>query len=280
MKILDTTGSFFALYEDGEQMTLEKLDLYYQQHPDLFDDYFASHCQRTPERLSAALARYPDVYQSMKQTADRLPNILAETAHTVERLLPIPIEWECRLLVGGFGSNAYVERALTRRIQFAIEKMSPEPAHLQVLAAHEMGHVLHFAWLRQAGFDWGKFAREPHGALYVEGVATLLSQLAVPGLEQSVYLSFDDAGQPWTDYYHLHREEIRNAYRADAADWSFEKEREWFRLSGGTRYGLNRLGYLLGADFVRSVYEERGLTETLTFWAREELCDAVEKWLG
>lgn len=59
------------------------------------------------------------------------------------------------LFVGGFGSNAFVERDYWRYV-FAAEKLSPDLNHLRVIVAHEIGHIYHNVMLQNDGMDWGK----------------------------------------------------------------------------------------------------------------------------
>ena len=46
------------------------------------------------------------------------------------------------------------------------------------------------------------------------------------------------------------------------------KEKEWFRLSGGGYFGYNRLGYLLGTDYVENLVGKIG----------EEECADILEW--
>ncbi len=48
-------------------------------------------------------------------------------------------------------------------------------------------------------------------------------------------------------------------------DGQMKKEKEWFRLSGGSYFGYNRLGYFLGTAFVTYFVQAFGENEALTF---------------
>lgn len=80
--------------------------------------------------------------------------------------------------------------------------------------------------------------------MYREGVATYLSKQIVKDLNESVYYSYDDDGERWLQYCIENEEQIKKRFLKDYIEgWTFEKEKEWFRLSGGQYFGYNRLGY-------------------------------------
>ncbi|WP_051291617.1 hypothetical protein [Fictibacillus gelatini] len=56
-----------------------------------------------------------------------------------------------------------------------------------------------------------------------------------------------------------------------------EKEREWFRLSGGKHFGYNRLGYFIGNEYIKT--RNRSIKETMTFWVEESLQKDIQNWL-
>lgn len=246
IEILDTTTDFFKEWEGTDSLTVDHLESYYSHYPKLFDEYFKSHCQRTRERLHAAIERYPSQFKSMKRAAKILPAIIQEVYEKMSDLMGVKIEVKTRLLVGGFGSNAYVTHDGT--LHFAVEQLTDEPQYLRVLVAHELTHAYHFEMLGKAGFDFSKMAWDGFTSLYLEGAATFVSEVLNPGLSEHVYFSFDDTSEDWLIFFKDNYSEILKSLRVDLKDWDLEDEREWFRLRGGKKYGYNRLGYLVGKE--------------------------------
>ncbi|MBL0386399.1 aminopeptidase [Tumebacillus sp. ITR2] len=278
MKLLDTTPAFLALYDREEPLTVEDLDVYYAQYPTLFDSiYFNGHCPRTPERLQATLEKYPTHSDRLRNVIAQLPAIIEECAETISLYLGVEFEIDATLLVGAYGSNAWVDTRC--RLYFAVEKLSDDPQHLRSIVMHELGHAFHFVMLGRAGMDWSKLKDDGYTSLYFEGIATYLTQQLVPGLPDWVYYSYEEDGEEWLNFCRSHEAEISNRFHQDLADYTHASQIEWFRLRGGSHFGHNRLGYYLGTEFVKALRETHDLTETMTFWAREELSAKVLTWL-
>ncbi|MET3697556.1 hypothetical protein SAMN05877753_106154 [Bacillus oleivorans] len=85
MVINDTTSTFFHLINKHDTLMLNHLEDYYQTYPEVFAEYFPHHCPKTPERLTAAIEKYPTQLEELKKVADRLPPII-ETALNSGRL--------------------------------------------------------------------------------------------------------------------------------------------------------------------------------------------------
>jgi hypothetical protein len=282
MQILDTTKDFFRLVEYTKgNLTLVDLEEYYKQHPEIFREYFEYHCPKTEERLSAAIEKYPAQLEEMVKIAKLLPQIITETVKKFEEHFQLELDLRFNILVGGFGSNAFVERMIIGQIYFCIEKLSAKREHLQVIVAHEIGHVYHNLLFQRENMDWGK-VDWVHGltTLYREGVATYISAQIAPGLTESMYFSYDDEGDEWFDFCKTNHQKIAEAFLQDAVDWTFEKEREWFRLSGGKTFGYNRLGYYLGTKFLEDQAKKIGEREAFILWVQQDEKTEVLEWLS
>jgi hypothetical protein len=263
-----------------ESFDLTSMDEYYATYPEVFDEYFQFHCPRTEERLTSALKRYPKQVDDMRKVVNQLPTIIAEVLEQVSTHLEFTLDLEFYLLVGGFGSNAYVNRRIKGNVYFAVEKLSSDPNHLRVIVAHELGHIYHNILLDRANIDWPSLVWDDGTtSLYREGVATYISQQAVPGLSEAIYFQYDDSGEDWLKFCKNHHADIVAAFLEDAKEWTFEKEREWFRLSGGKRFGYNRIGYYLGTELVRYFVDQLGEEKTMTLWAGTDLRQTVISWL-
>ncbi|MGG1330300.1 aminopeptidase [Bacillus tropicus] len=279
--INNTIPNFLKLWEsdDGE---LEILNQYFTSHPEIFDEYFKYHCPKTGERLSNAIKRYPEKIEDIRIIAEALPTIIQEIMNAYQYKYNFDVNMKFHLFVGGFGSNAFVEREIIGDIFFAAEKLSTDLNHLRVIVAHEIGHIYHNVMLQNDGMDWGKAEwADATVNLYREGVATYLSKQIMKGLNESVYYSYDNEGERWLQYCIENEEHIKKRFLEEYIEgWTFEKEKEWFRLSGGNYFGYNRLGYFLGTAFVEYVVQALGESEAFTFWNKHNLKSSVMDWLS
>ena len=282
MKIENIIPDFIHKYEASDPFGREELETYIQSHSSLFELYFPVHCPRTEERLQLALQQYPAKLDDLKTFSAAMPDVLSKVEQDFEKTFGVDLELTFKLIVGTFGSNAFVTRTKKRTIYFAAEKLSPIKEHLEVIAAHEIGHVTHFALGTKNGIDWsGIDWTSGLTTLYTEGVATYLSMKMVPGLRESVYYTFDNEGDPWSACFHENKAEIKRLFLEDAmAGWDMPKEKEWFRLSGGSYFGLNRIGYLLGTAYVQHLVDKVGEEEALTYWVGRDMKKDILKWLG
>jgi hypothetical protein len=281
MQIKNTVPDFIDLFRN-ELTELKVADLakYYGLHPEIFEEYFTYHCPKTEERLSNAILKYPNVIENIQMISRILPGIIEEVCDRYREIFGFKEDLKFNLLVGGFGSNAFVERKIVGEVYFAVEKLSPDPDHLRVIVAHEIGHVFHNVVSNEKGMDWSK-VDWTNGimSLYREGVATYASKRIVPGQTESVYYSYDNDGESWYEFYCQNKETVKSKFLEDCREgWDFEKEREWFRLSGGSYFGFNRLGYFLGTSFVEDLVEEVGEQEAFTYWIDLDIKNKLFVW--
>ncbi|MCM3636421.1 aminopeptidase [Sporosarcina luteola] len=281
MHIENSIPVFLEFWESHEQPTLDDLESYLTEHAKIYEKYFPIHCPRTEERLSAALRKYEGKIGDIRSISASLPDVIQETDEKYEQVFGLGLELSFKLMVGTFGSNAFVTRDNRREIYFAVEKLSAERDHLKVITAHEIGHVTHFALASRAGIDWST-VDWGHGltTLFTEGAATYLSKRIVPGLQEPVYLSFDDEGEPWVKCYEENKAEVKRRFLEDASgEWDMVKEKEWFRLSGGSYFGYNRIGYILGLDYVEQLVGRIGEDAALTYWHGNDVKADIVEWL-
>ncbi|WP_410981132.1 DUF5700 domain-containing putative Zn-dependent protease [Bacillus pacificus] len=279
--INNTIPSFLKLWESTD-VELAVLNQYFTSHPEIFEEYFKYHCAKTKERLSNAINLYPAKIEDIRIIAETLPTIIQEITNKYRNKYIFDVNMKFHIFVGAFGSNAFVEREIMGDIFFAVEKLSPDLNHLRVIVAHEIGHIYHNVMLQNNGMDWEKAEWTDAAVnLYREGVATYVSKQIVKGLNESVYYSYDDDGERWLQYCIENEEQIKKRFLEDYIEgWTFEKEKEWFRLSGGQYFGYNRLGYFLGTAFVEDVVQALGESEAFTFWNKYNLKSSVMDWLS
>lgn len=281
MTIDNRIPSFLTMFDSKKQLTLADLEEYFSENELIFKDYFPIHCPKTKERLLMAIDKYDDKIQDIRTISNTLPSIVEEMEKRFQKVFQLDLALRHVLMVGTFGSNAFVTRDDRRKIFLAVEKLSAKREHLDVIVAHEIGHVTHFALATRQGLDWST-VEWGHGltTLFTEGAATYISKKIVPGLQESVYFTYDDAGDPWVTCYEKNKSEIKRRFLADVAEeWDMVKEKEWFRLRGGNYFGYERLGYLLGTDYVEQLVEKLGEEEALTFWNGNDVKADILQWL-
>jgi hypothetical protein len=79
----------------------------------------------------------------MEFVYERIIPIIEEIEKAYKWLYDVSFPIEARLIVGGIDSNANAQRAILLHLTFALEKISPEPGHIQAIVAHDFGHVTH-----------------------------------------------------------------------------------------------------------------------------------------
>ena len=281
MLIQNIIPDFLALHESKEYHQIADLEVYIERHREVFEQYFPNHCPRTDKRLRAAIRQYPNKINDIRTISDQLPGIIEEVETDFSAMFQTDFKLGYKLIVGTFGSNAFVTPDNRREIYFAVEKLSSKTDHLKVIVAHEIGHVAHFSFATNKGMDWTT-VDWMHGltTLYTEGAATYLSKQVVPNLNASVYFTYDDDGDQWVTCYEKHKVEVKKRFLEDViGGWDMTKEKEWFRLSGGSYFGYNRLGYLLGTDYIEQLVEGIGEEKALTFWNGNDLKEDILLWL-
>jgi hypothetical protein len=279
--IRNTIPDFLELYQSKETISISDLEHYYSLYPEVFTEYFNFHCPKTEERLSSAIEKYPSKIKHIKTISKMLPLIITDVLSEYDQRFETDATINFHLLVGGFGSNAFVERKIIGDVFFAAEKLSTDEAHLRIITAHEIGHVFHNILSEKAQMNWKRVDwTDGLTTLYREGIATYLSMVIVPGSHESVYFSYDEEGAAWLEFYKENLPHIKKRFLQDAeGGWNFEKEREWFRLSGGNHFGFNRMGYFLGTSYVKDMVNKIGLSETLTYWNKSDVKQDTLDWL-
>ncbi|MFJ7934255.1 aminopeptidase [Sporosarcina sp. NPDC096371] len=281
MRIHSITSDFLKMYESKKELNLPDLEAYIDAHSEVFNHYFPTHCPKTAERLHAAIEKYPVQIGDIRSISKRLPGIIAEIDELYTKTFDTDLDIQYTVLVGTYGSNAFVTREIKGDIFFAVEQLSPELDNLKVITAHEIGHVTHFSFAARQEMDWAT-VDWTHGltSLYTEGVATYLSKKIVPGLNESVYFTYDDAGEPWVTCFRQRKVEVKQRFLEDVlSGWDMAKEKEWFRLSGGSYFGHNRLGYLLGTDYIECLVNRIGEEAALAFWNGNDVKKDIVTWL-
>lgn len=104
-------SKFLKLWESNE-VELVALNQYFTSHPEIFEEYFKYHCPNTKERLSNAINLYPAKIEDIRIIAESLPIIIQEVTNAYHNKFNFDVKMKFHLFVGGFGSNAFVEREI------------------------------------------------------------------------------------------------------------------------------------------------------------------------
>ncbi len=281
VKIQNIIPNFLALYEATGGFEVIDLENFVNTHPEVFNKYFPIHCPKTEERLQEAIEKYPAKIGDIRLISERLPGIIEEIDKGYMTTFGHDLDIQYTVFVGTFGSNAFVTREIKGDIYFLAEKLSPKIYHLKVITAHEIGHVTHFSFAARQGMDW-KSVDWIHGltTLFTEGAATYLSKKIVPELNESVYFTYNDEGAAWVTCFEENNVQVKQRFLEDVlTGWDMAKEKEWFRLSGGSYFGYNRLGYLLGSEYVEYLVDRIGEEKALAFWNGNDVKEDILNWL-
>ncbi|SOC44570.1 hypothetical protein [Ureibacillus acetophenoni] len=277
MKTLDTVPNFLENY----QPSIQFLRSYYNQFPDIFKEYFLYHCKDTDERHHQSIQRYPQVFDSIQLVHKNIAPLIKGVEKTYSSLYDVTFPIDVNLIVGGFGSNAYTYRQIIPNVTFALERLSPEPSHLKVIIAHEFGHLTQNILSDEAGNDWSEVDwKSPLTWLFQEGTATHFSRKTVPGLNPSIYFSYDDQGEVWLQFATLHKQEIKYAFAKDIKKCTPQEIfHEWFSIRGGSKFGHSRLGYFLGDLLFQERILQLGEMKTIVSWEDHGFKESINGWL-
>ncbi|ANX11539.1 hypothetical protein ABE41_005925 [Fictibacillus arsenicus] len=277
MQIIDTIPYFKQNYHSS----IEFLRNYYGEYPEIFKEYFAYHCKDTEERHLASLEKYPGVLSDIDLVYKNIVPIIHGTAEHYKNNYQVSFPADINLIVGGFGSNAYTYRQIIPNITFALEKLSPVQDHLKTIVAHEFGHAAHNIISNNAGIDWKNVDwNSPLTWLYQEGAATHFSRQTAKGIKESVYFSFDDEGEKWLQFFSKNQEKIISDFARDVTtETPIAVFKEWFSITGGAKFGYNRLGYLIGDQFFQELIKRNGELVAIVAWKDTSYKENVINWL-
>lgn len=277
MNIIDTYESF------PKQPTLERLREYHINYGNIFEFYFLYHCTNTEERLNKAIERYSYDWHSIQKVYQNIGIIIENTAQIYHEKYQLEFPIDINLIIGAYGSNAYANRKIIPDITFAMERLTFEAEPLQVIVAHEFGHVAHNLITNQEGMDWKKVRWEhPYTWLLQEGAATHFSKQIYPNLSESIYFSYSLEGDEWFTFAKKHKQDIISSF---ANELRSGKEfthiyKEWFSINGGETFGYSRLAYFIADCLFQDLSFITDELHTLLLWKNEAYFQIVDEWLN
>lgn len=240
------------------------------------------HCKDTEVRHLQSISKYENDFKRIRLVRETIVPIIERVELSYKEKYDVEYPLDVKLLIGGYGSNAYTYREIIPDISFALEKLSPEINHLEYIVAHEFGHATHNIISDKNKIDWTIIDwGSPLTWLNQEGAATHLSRQAVPNLLPHQYFSYDEDGLEWLLFAQLNFDDIKKAFREDYQKLnSKELFREWFSINGGKRFEHTRLAYFLADNFFQKQVVNLGEIGAITAWGRDNFKQMVEQWLN
>ena len=281
--LAETFSAFWALAQDkpvSEQILLwethyaephRKIPDYEKQYNDLkvpWNEVFPRCLEVIPNICSVSAGAQGAITESVKKCAAVLDTAKPSGRHIV--------------LVGRFISNAWADLFEGAPTCFYALELIPDVDTLALMAVHETAHTLHFQ-LSDLPVD-GKTVAE---TLLLEGLATMTSEIAVPGLKDEVYL--------WPGYPYTTAGQKVEAWLADCTAQQSELVRQlsddldktdsatlgrYFSAGAKDRRPRTpvRAGYAVGYWLVRHLCQHHKLSD-LARWPRERVNREVRRAL-
>lgn len=276
IKIIDVVEPFVKNYE----ASIDYLNDYYSKYEENYEEYFKYHCLHVEEKKKKAINLHPTKLQEILPMRDLFLVNIPIITNTYESMFPIKFTKDVHLLVGIYGSNAYTYRQYNPEVAFCLEKLPYHEKHIQLIIAHEFGHVTHHLFSDTNQISWDKVDwTNPYTWLLQEGIAIYLStQIVQANLDE--YFAFGE-DKEWMLFAQENESRIAQMILED-----LEKEieskpffKEWFSINGGKHFEHMRLGYYLGYKVVVNLVERFGIEEVLTLWEKNECNEMMKKQL-
>jgi hypothetical protein len=273
--VRDLVGDFLAVTRDATPAERPaRWRAYVDRHRDVFDVYAqhaalpgTGHLDEPLERLFAARSRLATRAASAGAAA-------REAVTTATRLLGHPeIDAEIVLMVGLYRSNGWVSGGT---LYVGVEQYPEDPRYGRLLLVHEAAHLVHeVAHLVHAP------EQDVAGSLLGEGLATLVSALASPGLTDAECLWFAPGHDDWLASCRARHHEIAARIRADLEATDLDTYAIYFLLRDSPLRGdlPLRCGYYLGLLLARRLASAYGL-EQVARWPHARIVAELRRALS
>ena len=265
-KILDTFPAFQKIWNSVQHDTVETqinawLNEYMSRYPDLLqkqlDDYASLNEDwrvTASERIFPAL---PERLEAMQTAHDNMLGVCNGVYERVQQTINFNNDLVCVIYVGlGCGAGWADEYEGKPAILFGLENIAEEGWQgrdaLTGLAAHELGHIAHFEWRKQANIT----NEDDHWwQLYTEGFAQRCESAI---LGKTSWHMQDDSEMRWRKWCEqnigwLAAEFLR---RDDQGEDMRPFFGSWFDLRG-----YKQTGYFLGHEIIKKMQEKMSLQE-------------------
>lgn len=184
VRVLDLASEFLVAVLDANDRR-DGWIRYERAHSDVFEVYFQNPYWGRRSGLDEALARLPDVEPQIRRLTAIAPTEAVRVGASVSALLDVTdVDTLCVVFVGLFGANGFQDSMRGVPTLFLALERIPDKTALGVLIAHEVTHAFH-ASLRSGAWEEDNDILQ---AVFSEGLAVHISQLALPGLRLEDYL--------------------------------------------------------------------------------------------
>lgn len=257
---------------------------YYEPYRQVFDLYFTRWGERA--RLQEAMADYPTVVDRVRTLSHGLDEAIDEVTVSVGSFLAAVAAVDVIAFVGTFGEASWSWPVFSRPAALLTLESFPDLGTVRVALAHEITHAVA---ANAAGIGFSETQRYQDDLLFnlvFEGLASLVSTWAYPGLGDGMYLWARDgranAGRgPANDrlaWCADHQRELARAYAEDSASDRPGTVERYFG-PGGDFMGQVLTGRWLALQFARETFDQssaaaalaagvRPLRETAAVWLR------------
>lgn len=276
MHIHHTAQYFIKHYQPSTTF----LARYYECYSKSFQTYFNYHCANKQEKMIHAIKKYPFAMERIADNSEKIEAHIRNIALAYEQRYQVTIDINIHIIVGVFTSNAFANRKAIPDLTFCLEQLSSQDTHIQVIVAHEFGHVLHGILSEQAEVDWSQINwTHPYTMLLQEGCATYFSTQVVEA-ENPIYFTYNDDGAQWYEFAKENIGMIIRQFLHDVNDQSEEDlYHEWFSINGGKHFGYTRLAYYIGFKLVETLLTTHSLNKAVTIWESKHFYEEVENML-
>jgi len=264
--ILDTFPTFLKIWNNMRHGSVEMhmdawLNEYMSRYPELsqkqLDDYASLNEDWrvvASERIFPAL---PERLSAMQTAHDNLLSICNDVYERARQVVNFNNDLVCVIYVGlGCGAGWANEYGGKPAILFGLENIAEEgwQGHIALtgLAAHELGHLVHFGWRKQANIT----NEDNHWwQLYTEGFAQRCESTILGKLSWHMQANPDAGWREWCEHNidWLAAEFLR---RSDQGEDMRPFFGSWFDLRG-----QKQTGYFLGHELIKKMQEQMSLQE-------------------
>jgi len=265
-EIIDTFPSFLSVWNEAQRSAVDVqidawFDRYMSQYPELLqkqlDDYASLNDDwrvTASERIFPAL---PERLSAMQTAHDNLLSVCNNVYERAQQVINFHNDLVCIIYVGlGCGAGWADEYGGKPAILFGLENIAEEgwqePDALTGLAAHELGHIVHFEWRKQADI-----ANEDNHwwQLYTEGFAQRCES-AILG-KPSWHMQ-DDSETGWMEWCEQNIGWLATEFlrRGDQGEDMRPFFGSWFELRGH-----KQTGYFLGHELIAAMQKKMSLQE-------------------
>lgn len=291
VKVTNLAETFLAFWELAKDKPLPKQvslweTRYAEPHRAVLN-FYEEHYNDLAAPTEEVFSRYPDVISTIRTVSAAADTIVAASVDKCAALGIAPSGHHV-VMVGRFSSNAWADLFEGAPTCFYALELIPDVTTLAIMAAHETTHVLHHN-VSDVPFDGTTVAEK----LMLEGLATLVSEVAVPGLKDETYL--------WPGYSTTTEGQEVTAWLADCTARRLELKGQLLRDLGsddpatlGRYFGVGpkyrhertptRAGYAVGYWLLHYLHQHFELSD-LVRWERELISQEIAEtlllsWVG